>query len=594
MLIARRLCKYVKPHIKLVIWSIILGGIVSAAEPGALYAVGEVLTRYFSIENQDPLRLFKLAIIFSFVLFSVQAIGRYFYDYILRYISETTSRAVREEAYNHCIDLSLDHHHATSTGVLLSRVTYDIGIMSAAFNSLPALIREPFTAIGFLVVAFIRDWKLTLLVLMIVPVCVLVIRHLGRLIKKYTHRLQDRYGDVNQILQESFYGIHMIQSFNLEDKMKKYFSLANQKFFDARMKSNRLEVLSSPLMTILTISFVCSALYLLVSYTQLFALSFVADTQTHMWIKIASVFIALGLLQAPIKRINSLYIELQKAFSAAERLFQLLDTKPTIQSAPTAVPLEGFKSNIVFRNVSFHYQKDDVLKNINLEVHKGESVALVGQSGAGKTTLAHLIPRFYDVTQGAIEIDGKDIREYAVSSLRESIAMVSQEVFLFNTSIEENILFGKSHATHSELMAAAQAAHAHEFIMELPQGYKTLIGDRGVRLSGGQKQRVSIARALLKNAPILILDEATSALDTESERLVQGALDKLMRGRTSIIIAHRLSTIENADRIIVLKRGQIIEEGSHKNLLQKQGHYFKYYSLQHSLIENPATFSTSV
>ena len=585
MEIARRLYKYVKPHIKLVLWSIALGGLVSAAEPGALYAVGEVLNRYFSIENQDPIRLFKLAIIFSFVLFVVQAVGRYFYDYILRYISETTSRAVREEAYNHCLDLSLDHHHATSTGVLISRVTYDIGIMSAAFNLLPSLIREPFTAVGFLVVAFIRDWKLTLLVLMIIPVCVVVIRHLGKLIKKYTHRLQDRYGDVNQILQESFYGIYMIQSFNLEERMKKYFTFANQKFFDARMKSNRLEVLSSPLMTILTISFVCGALYLLVSYTQFFSLSFVSATQTQMWIKIATVFIALGLLQAPIKRINGLYIELQKAFSAAERVFKLLDTKSTVQNSPHAIRLEGFKKDIIFKDVSFCYQKDEVLKNVNLQIQKGESVAIVGQSGAGKSTLAHLIPRFYDVTQGSIEIDGCDIRKCDVLALRSLIATVSQEVFLFNTTIEENILFGHYEATPQDIVAAAQAAHAHEFIMELPQGYKTLIGDRGVKLSGGQKQRVSIARALLKNAPILVLDEATSSLDTESERQVQKALDRLMQGRTSIIIAHRLSTIENADRIVVLKKGRIIEEGSHKNLLEKEGDYFRYYTLQHSLIE---------
>ncbi|HLD75330.1 MAG TPA: ABC transporter ATP-binding protein [Bdellovibrionota bacterium] len=590
MLIARRLFKYVKPHIKLVFLSIVLGAVVSAAEPGALYAVGEVLNRYFSIDKQDPIWLFKLAIVFSFVLFSVQAIGRYFYDYILRYISESTSRAVREEAYNHCIELSLDHHHATSTGVLLSRITFDIGIMSAAFNSLPSLIREPFTAVGFLIVALIRDWKLTLLVLLIVPVCVIVIRHLGKLIKKYTHRLQDRFGDVNQVLQESFYGIHMIQSFNLEERMKIFFYSANQRFFDARMKSNRLEVLSSPLMTVLTISFVCAVLYLLVANTNFFASTFAADNQSQMWVQIASVFIALGLLLAPIKRINSLYIELQKAFSAAERLFQLLDTKPSIQSAPHAIELKEFQNEIVFKNVSFRYQKDDVLKNVNLHIKKGESKALVGQSGSGKTTLAHLIPRFYDVKEGAIEIDGQDIRDYEVHSLREKIAIVSQEVFLFNTTIEENILFGKSRATHEEVVAAAKAAYAHEFIMELPQGYKTLIGDRGVKLSGGQKQRVSIARALLKNAPILILDEATSSLDTESERQVQKALDQLMEGRTSLIIAHRLSTIENAHRIVVLKKGCIIEEGSHKNLLEKGGDYFKYYNLQHTLlIENTST-----
>jgi subfamily B ATP-binding cassette protein MsbA len=395
-------------------------------------------------------------------------------------------------------------------------------------------------------------------------------------------------GSLTTILQESITGQPIVKAFSREDHERERFSQENDRLFRAMMKRYRVRALSSPVME--TMGGIGGAFAIAVGgYRVLHGLMTPGE--------FFSLVAALGMLYEPIKRLNKMNLTIQEGMTAADRIFQVLDECPDIQDRPGAVPIGPIQKGIGFHQVGFRYERDNVLDAIDLEISKGEVVALVGESGGGKTTLAHLIPRFFDVTEGAILLDGRDLREVTHGSLRDQIALVTQQSILFNDTVRNNIAYGKSGAKWEEIQRAAVAAHAHDFIEALPQGYETVIGESGVKLSGGQRQRLCIARALLKNPPILILDEATSSLDSESEKEVQRALDALMKGRTVLVIAHRLSTVRNADRIVVVKRGRIVEEGTHDELMRFRGEYRRLQHLQQVDIKaaepNDGEFSTT-
>ncbi|HEY5513176.1 MAG TPA: ABC transporter ATP-binding protein, partial [Geomonas sp.] len=433
------------------------------------------------------------------------------------------------------------------------------------------LFRDCVSALSLLGVIFYRSWTLALITFVVIPVTVIPARMIGTRIKRLSKQGQGKLGALTSILQETFTGIKVIKAFGLEGRETEKFHQCNAELYTTLRKSIKYAGLSTPIMEFI-ISFGIAAVI------------WVGGSSVMQGKMSASEFFsfiaAMILLFTPIKRIISTYNVVQGALGAAERVFEIIDEKPEIVDAPDSLDLGRVGGEVEFRGVSFRYDDEYVLRDVSLQAHKGEVVALVGPSGGGKTTLVSLITRFYDPSEGAVLVDGHDIRQVTLKSLLNQVALVDQETILFNDTIANNIRYGRSEATDAEVEQAASAAYAHDFILELPEGYQTNIGDRGVRLSGGQRQRICIARAILKDAPILILDEATSALDTESEQMVQAALNNLMANRTTFVIAHRLSTIIHADRIIVLEKGGIAEMGSHQALLDNQGLYSRLHGMQ--------------
>lgn len=557
-----RLISYTYPYRVQFLGVLVLGIFASALQPGAALSVKPIL-EMLVVQNQKKPTLLPLLIIL-FTLFC--AASRYYYEIWVGYLSEKIIQKIRMELYQKYTSLSLDYYSESSTAKLMTVIGSDVVLLLEGFSRITILLREPFTILGLLAVAFYRDWKLTTLSLLIVPPVVFIISLVGKKLRRMTHVRQDQWAQLNSTLHETLSGIRIVKAFGLESWLEKRFQEDNNRLLGVQFKWVKIENLMPVLLIILGG----------------FGLAFLSSYSGTS--EVISVSIALGLLLDPLKKINSLYTGFQKALGGADRVFHVLDLKPSVFNRSHAFALKPFSQEIIFDNVSFQYkgQQEWPVQNFQLRVKKGDVVALVGSSGVGKTTLVNLIPRFYDVIKGSIFIDGVDIREVTLESLRQQIAVVSQDVFLFNETIAQNIAYGELTKSREDIVSASKAANAHEFIVELPNGYETLVGERGVKLSGGQRQRISIARALLKNAPILILDEATSALDTESEILVQKAIEKLMRGRTSFIIAHRLSTIQHATRIVVLSDGKMIEEGTHEELMVKKGLYYKFYQLQFS------------
>jgi len=463
---------------------------------------------------------------------------------------------------------------ATSTGKLMSYVMSDIDRIQVASSDMFAdLLRQTFSAIFLLIVIFGTDWKLALFSLMLFPCVLIPTAMLGKRIRRMSRTTQDAEGTLSQVLQEAIAGHQVVKAFGAESYESNRFRAAADRLLRANLRKV-LQGIPSPL-----IEFMGAATFVgLLWYGREEIKNHVLKPEAFM-----SFLLALLLLYEPVKRLTNLHNIFQQAMGASEKVFQYLDQPEEIADSPGAKELAGFAGSIAFEGVSFRYPGTAVLQlqDIDLEIRRGEVVALVGQSGAGKTTLAGLVPRFRDVESGSIRIDGIDVRDFSLSSLRETISVVAQETFLFNDTVTNNISYGQSKYDRKRLIEAAEAALAHEFIEKLPQGYDTVIGDRGVKLSGGQRQRLAIARAILRNSPILILDEATSHLDTESEMLVQKALANLMSGRTVIVIAHRISTIRRADKIVVLDRGRIVEIGTHDELIEHAGIYHRLHELQY-------------
>jgi subfamily B ATP-binding cassette protein MsbA len=565
----RRLLEFVKPYWRRLAGAMVCMLIVSGATSASAFLVKPVLDDIFFKKDLFMLKLLPFAII---ALFLIKGIFDYGQSYLMSYVGQRIIADLREKIYNHLQSLSLSFFTRHPTGVLMSRIINDVNLVQGAVSeAVTGLIKDFFTILGLVVVVFYRDWKLALVAMVVFPLAIYPLVKFGRKLRSYSYRSQTTMGDISAILMETISGNRIVKAFNMEDYERKRFAGENRKLFNLLMKSVRVRALSHPLMEFLGgvgIAFI-------VFYGGYNVIKGVATPGTFF-----SFLAALLMLYEPVKRLSGVNNTIQQGLAAASRIFEVLDAVPEIRNKPGAKPLHSITQGIEFQDVSFRYEEEWVLKNISLQIKVGEVVAFVGASGGGKTTLLNLLPRFYDVSSGRILIDGVDIRDYTIESLRSMIGIVTQQTILFNDTVKNNIAYGKMGEPMEEIIKAAQAANAHGFIQNLPQGYDTIIGEQGIKLSGGERQRISIARALLKNAPILILDEATSSLDSESEVEVQKALEYLMQGRTTLVIAHRLSTVRRADRIVVISNGTIKEIGTHEELLEKNGEYKRLYLMQ--------------
>ncbi len=522
-------------------------------------------------EQKDPLMLVLIPIAVLCV-FIVKGIAAYGSDYLIGFVGQDIVLAMRNRLYNHLQDLSLAFFLREKTGDLMSRVTNDVNIINTMFSSaVTRCIKDFMTLLALVSVTFYLIPKLAIYAFFVLPIAAMPIFHFGRKVRRVRRGAQESVADMNAFLHETFIGAKIVKAFNREAYEKKRFSKKSRKILRLEMKETRVKALSASLMEFLGgigIAFI-------IWYGGRGVIAGTYSFGTFM-----SFLTAVGLMYEPLKKLSKLNNAIQRGMAAVDRIFDILERKPEVIEAASPVQLRPGQHGIRFENVSFKYDREWVLKNINLNVEAGEIIALVGGSGGGKTSLVNLIPRFYDAIQGVVLIDNIDIRNVSITSLRSQIAIVTQEPILFNDTIRNNIAYGNPDASEQEIIEAAEAAYAHDFINSFPHMFDTLIGELGGRLSGGQKQRLCIARALLKDAPVLILDEATSSLDSESEVLVQKALGNLMKGRTTFIIAHRLSTIGYAQRIIVIVDGRIVEEGVHEQLLARRGKYYKLYQMQ--------------
>ncbi|BCS52428.1 ABC transporter ATP-binding protein [Geobacter sp. SVR] len=567
--ILRRTLGYFKPYWGLMLVSALCSMIVGGLDGAFAWLVEPVLKKIFAGKDTTIFLLVPIGII---ILFIIRGFARYTYDTTLKLAGQKAVQDIRNDAYAGNVRQDLSFFHNRATGELMSRMTNDIGAMQEGIaNVVCGLFRDLISALSLLGVIFYRDWQLAIITFVVIPATAYPAQLIGKKIKNASGRSLNVMGGLTAILQETFSGIKVIKAFGLENKTIERFHRVNLEYFNQMRRYIKYESLAMPVSEAIISFGVAGVIYF--GGSQVMSGRMTAS-------ELFSFIAAMVMVFTPIKKLQGSYNVLQRSAGAAERVFALLDRQRSIVERPSALDLGRSSGMVEFRDVSFSYGEEPVLRNVSLKAANNQMIALVGPSGGGKTTLVSLLPRFYDVTDGAILIDGHDIRDLTLNSLVAQIALVDQETTLFNESIANNIRYGKPGANLDEVIEAAKAAFAHDFIMQLPEGYDTNIGDRGVRLSGGQRQRICIARALLKNAPILILDEATSALDTESEQMVQQALDNLMVNRTTFVIAHRLSTVLHADRIVVLEGGRIVESGTHENLLSNSGLYSRLHSLQ--------------
>lgn len=508
------------------------------------------------------------------VLFFLKNLFRYLAMYFIAVVRNGVSKDVRNELYGKIVVLPLSFYSKERKGDIMGRMTNDVTEVEwTILSSIETVFKEPLTIISYIITLVIMSPQLSFFILILLPITGLIIGQTGKTLKKSSAQGQQKMGLMLSFIEETLGGLRIIRAFNAETFIAKKFRELNEGYGKLMVKMYRRRDLASPLSEFLGVV----VMVLVMFYGGSLVLSNDAELTASVFIGFIVVF---SQIINPAKSFSTAYYNIQKGIASADRIKMILDAPINILDNPNAGPKKSFDSGITYENVSFSYGEEDVLKNINLNIAKGKTVALVGQSGAGKSTIADLLPRFYDVTGGRIAIDDVDIKDIKMSDLRELMGIVTQEAILFNDTIFNNIAFGRDNVKEEDIIKAAKIANAHEFISQMENGYQTNIGDRGSRLSGGQRQRISIARAVLKNPPILILDEATSALDTESERLVQDALAHLMQNRTSLIIAHRLSTVLHADEIIVMHRGEIAERGTHNELISQGTVYKRLYELQ--------------
>jgi len=571
--IYRRMLGYMRPYI----WPHFVGAMVCMVLFGATNGIMPFLVRFifddvFTAKNASVLQVLPFAIIGVFVFRGLCGFGS---SYLTDYVSNRVINDLRDDLNAHIQDLSLSFFNQNPTGTILSRVTSDVYVVGNSLTgSVASVLKDGVSLIVLVIVAFYQDWLLALIAIVVFPASVIPMVRLSKRMRGYARSLQGTLGVLTALLQETVQGNRVVKAFGMEAYEKRRFAEENRGLFRMALRVARIRAFNTPMMEIL-------AAFGIAGVVWYGGYSVVVGGRTQG--SFLAFLTALFLLYDPFKGIGRTNGTLQQGMAAADRVFELLDTRSDVVDRPDARELPPIREGIEFDHVTFRYQEDAVLRSVNLRIRLGEVVAMVGPSGGGKSTLADLLLRFYDVNGGAIRIDGVDIREVTQASLRARMALVTQHTFLFNDTVKNNVAYGSlEEQSMDAIIAAAKAANAHEFIMQLPDGYDTMIGELGLRLSGGQRQRVAIARALLKNAPILVLDEATSALDNESERLVQQALDTLMRGRTTLVIAHRLSTVRNAHRIVVLVNGQIVEQGTHEQLLALNGDYRKLHDLQFS------------
>lgn len=565
-----RILKFIRPYLGRLIAAGFCTVMTAAANLYVPWIVRDVIDKVFQNKDSDLLNLISLGIV---VIFFARGIFYYGQSYLMNYVGESIVIDVRGIVYRKLMTLSTHFFDTNKLGTIMSYVTNDVAALQGAMvaNSIE-IITETSVLIGSVGAMVYLDWKLTLFTFCTFPVVLFFMDFFGKKIRKSGHRIQQATADITSILQETLAATRVVKSFVREPYEIARFDQQNKANFYANMKSAKLMGTLSPVIEFIAALGVTAIIW--------FGGRSVIDGDITAGSLVAFLVYAIN-ISNPIKRIARVMGSIQKALAAAERVFYIMDLTDTIPQKPDAITLPNVEGNVEFRHVSFAYNKGEtILHDVSFSAKPGQAIALVGPSGAGKSTVASLLPRFYDVTEGAILVDGHDVRDVTLASLREQVGIVPQETSLFNDTVYNNILYGRLDATRDEVIAAAKAANADEFIQQLPQGYDTQLGDRGVNISGGQRQRISIARAILKNPRILILDEATSALDTESERIVQEALDRLMVGRTSFVIAHRLSTIQNAAKIIVLDKGSIVEEGTHQQLMAKHGLYAHLHDIQ--------------
>jgi len=518
----------------------------------------------------------SLICIFIITTFVFKNLFRYLAMYSLSPIRNGVVKDIRNKIFKKTLDLPLSYYSEERKGDIISRMTTDVQeIEWNIMQSLEMIFREPINIVIFLVLMVAMSAKLTLIAFILLPITVLLIGKLGRSLRRSSSESKERMGTLLSMMDETLGGLRIIKGFNAERKVAEKFEAENESFTKLGIKVGRKVDLASPLSETLGVSVLVVLLFI--------GGKMVIEDQSMDGAVFITYLAMFSQLLTPAKAFASAYSSIQKGLASAERIDKILNAEVSISDKANPTHIKTFEKNIEFKNVSFAYRKGEVgwvLNDINLTITKGKTIALVGQSGSGKTTLADMLPRFYDTTNGDILIDGISLKDAAIKDIRSLMGIVTQESILFNDTVFNNIAFGIDNATEADVIAAAKIANAHDFIMQMPNGYQTNIGDRGNKMSGGQRQRMSIARAVLKNPPILILDEATSALDTESERLVQDALNKLMQNRTSIVIAHRLSTIQHADEIIVMQKGELIERGNHSTLINANGTYQKLHEMQ--------------
>ena len=514
-------------------------------------------------------------------VFVINAVAAFFSEYAFQKVGLSTVRDMRNDLYERLIFQSHRFFSERSTGEMVSRIVSDADAIQAAVSTrMGDLFQESITLIAILLLVLWQTPELAIATLLIGPLFVFPIVHFGKRLRATTHRSQERMADMATLLEETIRGVRIVKAFTMERFEIGRFREATRRHLRSNLKAQKIQAITSPVMQLIT------GIGVLVLF--FYAQRRIANGTLTIG-GLLTFMAALGAMYQPVKKLNKVNLSVNTALSAAERVFRMLDIQNEVVEKPGAPRLSAVGSGIRYENVTFAYNDEPVLRGVNLDVAPGEIVALVGGSGAGKSTFVNLLPRFYDVASGRITVDGKDVREVNLESLRRLMGFVTQEVVLFNDTVKNNIAYGRSDLDDSLVIAAATAANAHDFISAMPNGYDTNIGESGVLLSGGQRQRLAIARALFKDPPILVLDEATSALDTESERLVQGALEHLMQGRTTLVIAHRLSTIRSADKIVVLDAGEIAEVGTHEELLGRRGVYRKLYDLQFLEEERPVT-----
>ncbi len=557
--------KYYLRFILAAICMVIAGGLQSALPLVSKPAIDEI----FVSKDMSALTWIPFAIVGIFLFKGLCNCGQ---NILMSSIGLRIVADLRNKLYECIQRQSLSFFTGHPTGMLMSRITNDVlSVQSAASEAVTALVKDTFTLVCLVGVIFYMDWKLALLAMIVFPLTVYPIAWFGRKMRKVTTSTQITMGTLNSLLQETIAGTRIVKAFCMEKYESDRFGAENERLFKLNMKTVTINAISSPLMDFLGGLGIAAVIF----YGGYNVVQGYSTPGTFF-----SFIAALLMLYEPVKRLTNVNNTINQGIAGADRIFSIIDRVPDIIDKTDAQALPPIQNSIDLQNVSFRYEEKPVLKNVNLTIRAGEVVAFVGMSGGGKTTLVNLIPRFYDVSEGRVLIDGLDIRDVTLSSLRGQIAIVTQQTILFNDTVRNNIAYGDICTTEEEIYKAAKAANAHDFIMKLPNGYDSNIGELGTKLSGGEKQRISIARALLKDAPILILDEATSSLDTEAEIEVQDALDNLMKGRTTLVIAHRLSTIRNADRIIALVNGEIVEEGNHDTLMARKGEYYRLYNLQ--------------
>lgn len=569
--IITRLYGVLRPYLGKLVIAMVGMVVVAGLNAAQAYMVKPLLDEIFVNRDARLLNLLPLALL---LLFLVKGVVYFVYSYLLEWVSQCVIRDLRNRIYFHFNELDLTFFQKRPTGELISRIINDVTLLQGAVShALIRILRDFFSVLSLLGVIFFMDWRLALMSLIFLPMASVPIVVFGKKFRRISTRYQKNVGEATNLLHETIGGARIVKAFCMEEFEKKRFAAKMQDLFEILMRDTRYRCLSHPM-----IEFMGGVgMAMIIWFGGVQVLKGNSTPGTFM-----SFLTALVMLYEPIKGVSKINSTIQQGMASASRIFSLLDVRPRVRERRHAVVLPPFAGEITFDHVSFAYEKNEpVLHDINLRIRRGEVLAIVGPSGSGKTTLANLIPRFYDVSAGALLIDGHDVRDVTLHSLRGQIALVTQQTILFNDTVRNNIAYGRRDCPMEEIIKAARAAYALDFINELPEGFETLVGESGARLSGGQQQRLSIARALLKDAPILVLDEATSALDTESERQVQRALENLMQNRTTIVIAHRLSTIRKADRIVVMKEGHLVEEGSHDELLARGGEYEVLHRMQY-------------